>query len=104
MPAKSIKNIYQRTESRGFHLDTAPLLTIAYIADAPRSGRPKIAIIEGNADKLVELVNGDRYARVKTIAELSTDLDISLMLTQRLIKLEGFNYTKHTRRPGLTNI
>lgn len=104
---RTINDIYARAIKRGFDPNLRPLeICDAYLADAPRSGRPKKQTTEAR-DKILSKVRFDRYGREKTCADIAGELssegiDMSASTVWRILRKAGLKKTKPTRKPGLT--
>ncbi|KAJ5211837.1 uncharacterized protein N7498_003483 [Penicillium cinerascens] len=103
IPTRTINTIWDRAIERGFNPRQQPLIvTDAYVADAPRSGRPKKQTPELVATVLAK-VRRDRYGREKTYADIASELsNISAMTVWRVLRSSGLKKTKPTRKPSLT--
>lgn len=107
LSVRQVDRIYAKAISRGFDPQLRPIkITDAFVADAPRSGRPR-----KQTDEVIALVSSkvrrDRYGREKTCADLAGELslegfDVSAMTIWRVLRQAGFKKTKPTRKPGLT--
>ncbi|KAJ5777758.1 hypothetical protein N7520_001004 [Penicillium odoratum] len=107
---RTINYIYARACERGFDPNLRPAaICDAYVADAPRSGRPTKQTPE-TEQKVLSKVRFDhfyRYGREKICAGIPSGLssegnDISAMTIWRIFRKAGLRKTKPTRKPGLT--
>jgi len=102
----TINSIFARAVARGFDPAVRPIvLTDALLADNPRSGRPSKQ--SAAKEEVMKLVRRDRYGREKSCADIAGDLshfgiEISATSIWRILRRAGFQKTKPTRKPGLT--
>jgi transposase len=104
---RSIDRIYARAIERGFDPNQQPIhMEDAYLADAPRSGRPSKQTEEVKAN-IINRISHDRYGRERTGADISASLrddgiEVSASTVRRILHQAGYRKTKPTRKPGLT--
>jgi transposase len=103
VPDRTIRGIYERAIKRGFDPNSAlPVVKDEHVVDAPRSGRPSKQT-EENKQEVIKKVRRDRYGREKTCAQIASEMNnISEVTVWRILRKAGFNKTKPTRKPGLT--
>lgn len=74
IPVRTVNDIFARAIKRGFDPNRRPLqLQDVYLADAPRSGRPRKQTTDVQAEILTK-VRLDRYRREKTYANIAGEL------------------------------
>ncbi|USP76585.1 Transposase [Curvularia clavata] len=103
---RTIDSIYGRACQRGFE-PNAPTIKLLpeYLEDAPRTGRPRKQ--EAVHEATLKKVRRDRYGREKSCADIAGDLsaqgyNVSSSTIWRVLRAAGYNKTKPTRKPGLT--
>lgn len=103
-----INTIYRTAQSRGFD-PNAPKFAIKdeFIINSPRSGRPSKQD-DATTQLVIAKVVRDRFGREKSCADIAGDLEqelgieISQSTVWRILRKNGYNKTKPTRKPGLT--
>jgi transposase len=104
---RTVNDIYARAIKRGFDPVKRPIqIDDVFIADAPRSGRPKKQSPELQ-EKVLAKVRHDRFGREKTCADIAGEislegLNISATTIWRILRSASLKKTKPTRKPGLT--
>jgi hypothetical protein len=102
-----INTIYRTAIERGFDPDAPWLLRDEYIRNAPRSGRPTKQTDEVKS-LVVNQISENASSRELTCDSIANEVSnrlsliISAMTIWRVLKSEGYNKVKPTRKPGLT--
>lgn len=102
-----INRLYRLAISRGFQPDQRPLsVQNSFVEDAPRAGRPSKRTPE-LIETVTAAVKTDRYGREKSCDLIAFELQakglqISASTVWRVLRSAGFQKTKPTRKPGLS--
>ncbi|KAL1971768.1 hypothetical protein VTN31DRAFT_1856 [Thermomyces dupontii] len=98
-----ISRIVKAEKERGFHPKSTDKRAIVrdYVADKPRSGRPKTVTADVE-QRILDTVRKDCAGREKSCEYLASEADISRSSAHRVLKRNGFNSVKSTRKPGLS--
>lgn len=107
IPRTTIRRIYSRATERGFDPNLRPLkICDTYVADAPRSGRPKKQTPETEEKVLTKIrldPSGREISCVDIARELSSEGNsISSSTVWRIVKKSGLRKAKPSRKSGLT--
>ena len=104
VPIHTIQKIYLRAQKRGFDPNSdLPIVKNEHVIDAPRSGRPSKQTEEVKGE-IFQKIRRDRYGREKTCESIASEMKgkVSPMTVWRILRKAGFNKTKPTRKPGLS--
>jgi transposase len=100
---RSQRNIRKRAYDRGFRPEQDPRILELYVADAPRSGRPK-EILKEKEEEVLLAVRSDRSGREKSSEVLAYEQGISYTSALRILRKHGLSCVKLTTKPGLTAV
>lgn len=112
----SVKRLMEKARRNGFNPSVSSVLKEEYVADTLRSGRPKIATLEKEAEILVSsklfpassacllinLVRQDRNSREKPSSVLGFENGVSSSTILRVLRRNKMRCVKTTKKPGLT--
>jgi len=97
---RTLQALFRKAKERGYDPDTSKKILDIHVKDAPRSGRPTKQtpeVVENVISKM------DRRGREKTCTEIAREVGgISDTTVWRILRKAGYNKTKPTRKPGLT--
>ena len=95
--------IKQRAFERGFQPKVDRRILEHYVADAPKSGRPKQIGLDIE-QKLLQSVRADKAGREKSSEVLAFECGISRSSALPILKKYGLTRVKPTRKPGLNPV
>ncbi|KAF4633514.1 hypothetical protein G7Y89_g4598 [Cudoniella acicularis] len=103
----TIRRIEKKARERGYTPETDPKIILAYVEDAPRSGRPKKLSPEQEEEVIKALSKNSTTRQLSTqgIANLTSPLiqgGISARTIHRILRRKGYKPCKPTKKPGLT--
>jgi transposase len=99
----SVPNIYRIrriAKDRGFDPHTSLQILDKYTRHEEKSGRPRKATTE-KEDEVIDLIIKDRYAREKTSAQLTREVELSRSTVWRILKRRGYRKVKPSFKSGL---
>lgn len=103
----AIYRLRTNAKTRGYNPQQSKRLVLAYIQDAPRSGRPIKATQEVKKSVVETISKNSTTRQLSTQAIIdcvnkSLDIKISARTTYNILKSQGYGYFKPTYKPGLT--
>lgn len=98
---KPSSRLQKQARDRGYNPDNSKKLTLSYVSDAPRSGRPPIITPELES-AILAAVRKDRYGREKPSFMLAAEQEISSTTVLRVLKRNNFRLVKTTKKPPLS--
>ena len=103
----AIYEILKKAKQRGYDPEKDKKVLIAYVEDAPRSGRPKKCTpeVEEEVIKIISKNSTTRQLSTDMIASMLTPLvkgGISARSVHRILRRRGYKPCKQTSKPGLT--
>ncbi len=104
---RTVFKIQQKARARGFDSSKDSRILLAYVEDAPRSGRPKKTTpeVEEEVIKAISKNSTSRQLSTQAIANMISPLvrgGISARSVHRILRRRGYKPSKPTRKPGLT--
>ena len=103
----TVSRIEKRAKERGYTPETNPTIIMAYVEDAPRSGRPTklTAEVEEQVVKAISKNSTIRQLSTQAITNLVSLLvykGVSARSVHRILRRKGYKPCKPTTKPGLT--
>lgn len=104
----TIYKIRKKAKSRGYDPSKDEKILLAYVTDAPKTGRPKKCTLEVEEAviKAISKNSTTRQLSTQAIAHIVSPLckgGISACSVHRILRRKGYKPCKPTTKPGLTN-
>jgi hypothetical protein len=98
---RHLTRIAKEAKARGYDPITNPgRVLMEYVIEAPRSGRPNMAVNEVNERKCIEIVSRDRNGREKSAEVIGMKFGISRQSVCRIMRRAGYKKVKSITKPA----